>query len=472
MLMAYTLASARGFNGGKMNDIKESIFREYDIRGIVATDLQDDVVERIASAFATIFLRNGKKRIVVGMDGRPSSEKIKNLVVHNLAQYGLEVSDIGLIPTPVMYYAVFKHKLDGGIIVTASHNPSEYNGFKALVGHEAQSGDQIKEVFRIARGGEFPPKNPGNVKKLDIIPDYLAYIDNNIKLKKKIKVVIDGGNGTAGITALPLYKKLGAEVIDIYCDVDGDFPNHHPDPTKEENLIDLIKKVKSSGADLGIGFDGDGDRIGVIDKNGRILWGDQLTLIFAKEILSNHPGSKIISEVKASEVLYSEIEKYGGIPIMWKVGHSLIKKKIFQENAVLAGEMSGHIFFNDKWFGFDDAVYAGARLLEVITNNSKSFTEMIDEIPKMINTPEIRVDTTEKAKFDIVASLVQHFKKDYQVIDIDGARIKFPYGWALVRASNTQPSLVIRYEANTEEQLKNIQGIVKPVIDEMKKKFE
>lgn len=454
-----------------MNEIKESIFREYDIRGIVETELQDDVVERIASAFAAAFLKEGKQKIVIGMDGRPSSPHLKNIMMKNLSKYSLDILDIGLVPTPVMYYAVFKRNLDGGIIITASHNPPEYNGFKALVGKEAQSGDQIKEIYRIAISGNFPPEKPGHIETIDIIPEYIDYITNNISLNKKIKVVVDAGNGTGGITAPTLYKKLGADVIDIFCDVDGKFPNHHPDPTKIENLKYLIAKVKEKNADLGIGFDGDGDRIGVVDRNGTIIWGDQLTLIFARDILEKNPGQKIISEVKASEVLYSEIKKSGGVPIMWKTGHSLIKKKIAEENAALAGEMSGHIFFNDKWFGFDDAVYAGARLLEILSNTDQSLIEIMDTIPKTFNTPEIRVDTTDEAKFNIVSHLVEYFKKDYQVIDIDGARVIFPHGWALVRASNTQPSLVVRFEADSKEYMKEIRSIVEPIIEETTKKF-
>ncbi len=455
-----------------MSQINESIFREYDIRGIVDADLQDDVVKKIASAFATVFIREGKKQIAVGMDGRPSSEPIKKLVVENLSKYGLDILDIGLVPTPVLYYAVFNMSLGGGIIITASHNPPEYNGFKALVGKDAQSGNQIKEIYRIAKEENFPIEHPGTIKKIDIIDDYIDTIGKDIQLNKKIKVVVDCGNGTGGLTAIPLYKKLGAEVIDLYCEVDGHFPNHHPDPTKSENLEDIISKVKETRSDVGIAFDGDADRIGVVDQNGTILWGDQLMIIFAKDILKKNPGRKVISEVKASEVLYKEIEKYGGIPIMWKTGHSIIKKKIFRENAIFAGEMSGHIFFNDRWFGFDDAVYSGARLLEILGNSEKTLSEIMNGIPKAINTPEIRIDTTEKAKFKIVSQIVTHFKKDYEVIDIDGARIKFPSGWALVRASNTQPSLVIRYEADTQKHLKEIQDRVEPILREIKEKTE
>ncbi len=451
-----------------MNKINEAIFREYDIRGIVEEDLQDDVVERIASAFAAVFVREGKRKVVVGMDGRPSSPHIKNIVNRTLAKYGLDVIDIGLVPSPVMYYAVFRQELGGGLVITASHNPAEYNGFKALVGHEAMAGDQVKEIYRLAESGEFPPEKNGSVTEMNIIGDYLDYICNDIHLDKKIKVVIDCGNGTGGITAVPLYNRLGAEVVELFCEVDGNFPNHHPDPTKIENLKQLIARVKETNADLGIGFDGDADRIGVVDQNGTILWGDQFLVIFARDILPNAPGRTIISEVKASEVLYDEIKKYGGIPLMWKTGHSLIKKKIVETNAILAGEVSGHIFFNDRWFGFDDAVYSGARLLELLSKSPKTLAEIIETLPKVFNTPEIRVDTTEAAKFEIVEQIVAHFKKNYEVIDIDGARIKFPYGWALVRASNTQPSLVVRYEADTQEHLDEIQGIVEPILKNIK----
>jgi phosphomannomutase/phosphoglucomutase len=455
-----------------MIQIKETIFREYDIRGIVDSELQDEVVDKITSAFATVYVREGKNKIAVGMDGRPNSIHIKNMVISGLSKYGLDVLDIGLVPTPVMYYAVFKMNLGGGIIVTASHNPPEYNGFKALVGKEAQSGDQIKEIYHLASRGKFPAERPGTITEMDIIDDYIATILNDIQLPKKIKVVVDCGNGTGGLTAIPLYKNMGVEVIDMFSEVDGRFPNHHPDPTKPENLRDLISKVKEVRADVGIAFDGDADRIGVVDQEGTILWGDQLMIIFSKDILAKNPGRKIISEVKASEVLYQQIQKYGGIPIMWKTGHSLIKKKIVEENAIFAGEMSGHIFFNDRWYGFDDAVYSGARLLEILSHSEKSLTDIIREIPKAVNTPEIRIDTIESAKFEIVARIVSHFKKNHEVIDIDGARIKFPNGWALVRASNTQPALVVRYEADSQGHLTEIQNTVDPVLRSIKAHIE
>ncbi len=444
--------------------INEAIFREYDIRGLAESELADPVVERIAMAAAAVYVREGKKEIAMGMDGRPSSPHIKNLFSRTLARYGLQVTDLGLVPTPVVYFAAFRHKMDGAVIITASHNPSEYNGFKIMLGTAALYGEQIKEIYRLARDGPFPVEKKGGITKKDILPEYLAYIEKNIKLKKKIRVVVDGGNGTGGITAPELYRRLGADVIPLFCDVDGRFPNHHPDPTVVKNLQDLIAKVKETGADLGIGLDGDADRIGVVDNRGRILWGDQLLIIYARDILRDHPGATIISEVKASEVLYSEIRKYGGKPIMWQAGHSLIKKKLFEVNALAAGEVSGHVFFNDKWFGFDDAVYAGARLLEILAATDSSLAELFDTIPQVFNTPEIRVDCGDHVKFKVVAAIRDHFKKILPVIDIDGARIKFPRGWALVRASNTQPSLVVRFEADSAEELQKIQDQVNEVI--------
>lgn len=451
--------------------INEAIFREYDIRGLAETELADAAVERIAMAAAAVYVREGKKEIAMGMDGRPSSPRIKDLFSRTLARYGLQVTDLGLVPTPVVYFAAFQHKMGGAVIITASHNPSEYNGVKILLGTAALYGDQIKEIYRLSRDGPFPAEKKGRIRQKNILPEYLAYIEKNISLKKKIRVVVDAGNGTGGITAPELYRRLGAEVTELYCDVDGLFPNHHPDPTVVKNLQDLIAKVKATGADLGIGLDGDADRLGVVDSRGRILWGDQLLIIYARDILKNHPGAKIISEVKASEVLYSEIKKYGGVPIMWKAGHSLIKKKIVEENALAAGEVSGHIFFNDKWFGFDDAVYAGARLLEILSNSVQNLAEIYDTIPRAFNTPEIRIDAGDDVKFRIVDAVRDYYKKILPVIDIDGARIKFPHGWALVRASNTQPALVVRYEADADEELQKIQSQVDGIIRSMQAKI-
>jgi len=444
--------------------INEAIFREYDIRGLADSELTDPVVERIAMAVAAIYVREGKETVAIGMDGRPSSPRIKDLFGRTLARYGLRVTDLGLVPTPLVYYASFRHQIGGGVVITASHNPSEYNGLKVMLGTAALYGDQVKEIYRLAVNGPFAAEKKGSVTSKDLFEEYLQYIQGNITLKKKLRVVVDGGNGTGGLTAPELYRRLGADVMPLFCDVDGRFPNHHPDPTVAKNLQDLIAKVKETNADLGIGLDGDADRIGVVDGRGRILWGDQLLLIFAKDILRTYPGATIISEVKASEVFYSEVRRLGGNPIMWKAGHSLIKKKLFEVDAKAAGEVSGHVFFNDKWFGFDDAVYAGARLLEILAAGKESLADLFDAIPAVFNTPEIRVDCGDDVKFRVVDAIREHFKKILPVNDIDGARVTFPHGWALVRASNTQPSLVVRFEADSAAELQKIQQQVEAVI--------
>jgi len=455
-----------------MSELNAAIFREYDIRGIAETDLNDHAVEGIAAAAAVVFIRDQRRRIALGYDARPSSPRIVAAVKRTLVRYGLEVVDVGLVPTPVAYFAVAYHYLDGLMMITASHNPSEYNGCKIISGKSPIYGKQIRELYEIASAGTFAPEKPGRESSLEVIPGYLDYIEGNVHLHKPIKVVIDGGNGTAGLTAGTLYRRLGAKVTEIYCDVDGSFPNHHPDPTIPENLVDLIATVKREKADLGIAFDGDADRIGAVDGDGNILWGDQLLIIFARDILRNHPGAKIISEVKASEILYKEIAAAGGIPIMWKAGHSLIKQKIREENALAAGEVSGHIFFNDKWFGFDDAVYAGARLLEILSHQESSLADIRRALPQTFNTPEIRVDTTDTEKFIIVDQILAHFRKEYKVIDIDGARIQFPHGWGLVRASNTQPALVLRFEADSQPHLQEIRAIVEKEIARIRATIE
>ena len=440
-----------------MNQIKESIFRAYDIRGIVETDLQDDVVVHIASAFAKLFHNTGKKKVIIGIDGRPSSPHIKKILIDTMMYYGIDILDIGLVPTPVMYYAITCREPVHGIMITASHNPAEYNGFKAVVNGEPQTENQVKEIYKIAKQGNFPAPSQGSLNQENILEDYFSAVINHIKPTRKVKVVVDAGNGTTGITAPRLYQKLGAEVCELYCNVDGTFPNHYPDPTKIKNLSDLQKRVADVNADLGLAFDGDGDRISVVTPNGNILWGDQITTLFVKDILSKHPGATVISEVKASQQLFDRVKACGGVPIMWKTGYTYIKQKMKEHGAVLGGEMSGHIFFNDRWFGFDDAVYTGARLIELIAKSNQTLDLIVAKLPNVYNTPEIRVETTEESKFEIVSQLTAHFKKKFPIIDIDGVRVTFPHGWAVVRVSNTQPTLVIRFEADSEENLEKIQ---------------
>jgi len=364
------------------------------------------------------------------------------------------------VPTPLVYLSLHVLDVDGGIQITGSHNPPEFNGFKICLGKETIYGEEIQKIKEICKSKEFVT-GEGKVEQVEIVNRYVDYVINNIKPGPyKKKVVVDGGNGTACEVATKIYKGLGFDVIPIFCEPDGNFPNHHPDPTIPENLVQLINKVKEEKADLGIAFDGDGDRIGVVDEEGEIVWGDQLMIIFSRDLLRRYRGGKIIGEVKCSQVLYDEIKKSGGEPIMWKTGHSLIKKKMKEENALLAGEMSGHLFFAERYFGYDDAIYAGARLLEILSRKEEGIKELLADVPKMVNTPEIRIDCPDEIKFNVVAEIAEEFKKEgYNVVDVDGARVIFEDGWGLLRASNTQPVLVLRFEAKDEERLKQIQQI-------------
>jgi len=360
-----------------------------------------------------------------------------------------------------MYYK----KPEAGVIITGSHNPPEYNGFKMMVREETLYGEAIQDIYAIIAKQNFVEEEGGSSRAYNIVPEYEDYVEKNIRIEKKLKVVVDAGNGTAGVVAVPIFKRLGCEVIELYCEMDGTFPNHHPDPTLPEALEDLIKTVVESEANLGIAYDGDGDRIGVIDDEGNIIWGDQLMVMFSHDILPSHPGAAVISEVKASKVLYNEIEKLGGRPIMWKTGHSLIKKKIKEEKALLAGEMSGHIFFADRFFGFDDAIYSSARLLEILSRTDEKLSEFFADLPKTYTTPEIRVYASDEVKFKIVEEVKKDLSQKYPIIDIDGVRVLYPEGWGLVRASNTQEVLVLRFEADTQEGLAAIKKEVEKAVE-------
>jgi phosphomannomutase/phosphoglucomutase len=361
---------------------------------------------------------------------------------------------------------------DAGVMITGSHNPPEYNGFKMMAGKETLFGETIQEIYSLIKSTDFIQESPGETTRIDIGPEYHDWVVDNISLSKPLRVVVDAGNGTGGEVAVPIFKELGCEVIPLFCEMDGNFPNHHPDPTLPEALEDLIKKVGETGADLGIAYDGDSDRIGVIDDKGKIIWGDILMVLFARDILHNNPGAAVISEVKASKLLYEEIEKLGGRPIMWKTGHSLMKKKIKEERALLAGEMSGHIFFADKFFGFDDAIYASARVLEILSRTEKKLSQLLGDLPKTYVTPEIRVYASDEVKFKIVDGVKELLSAKYPVIDIDGVRAIYPKGWALVRASNTQGALVLRFEADTEEDLAAIRKEVEQTLESVIAKLE
>ena len=437
-------------------DINPKIFREYDIRGIVDKDLSLEFVEYLGRGIGTFFREHGKRRVALGRDARLSSPAYSEAITRGLLSTGCSVVDIGLVPTPLLYFAVYYKKNEAAVMITGSHNPPEYNGFKMMVGEETLYGETIQQVYRILKEGKVITDKEGTRSSYDIIPEYESYVLKDVRLRRKLKVVLDAGNGTAGFVAVPIFRKLGCDVTELYCEPDGKFPNHHPDPTLPEAMEDLIKKVRGTGADFGVGYDGDGDRIGVVDDQGKLLWGDQLMIIFSRDVLPANPGATVISEVKASKLLYEEIKRLGGRPIMWKTGHSLIKKKIKEEKALLAGEMSGHIFFADRFFGFDDAIYSSARLAEIVSRSEKNLSEMLADLPRTYYTPEIRVYASDEVKFKIVDEVKKELARKYPVNDIDGIRVSYPKGWALVRASNTQAALVLRYEADTPEDLEAI----------------
>jgi len=451
--------------------IKPEIFRQYDIRGIVDKDLTPETVEVLGKGIGTYFRKHSKKRVALGWDCRLSSPSFSEYLSSGLRSTGCEVVHLGTIPTPLLYFSIYYKEMEAGVMITGSHNPPEYNGFKMMSGKDTLYGDNIQDIFELIRTGEFIREEGGAASSYNIVPEYQDYVLKDIHLDRSLKVVVDAGNGTGGVVAVPIFKKLGCEVVELYCDMDGHFPNHHPDPSLPAALEDLIKKVVETGADLGISYDGDADRIGVINDLGQIIWGDQLMILFSRDVLANHPGAPIISEVKASQVLYDEIKRLGGRPIMWKTGHSFIKKKIKDENALLAGEMSGHIFFADRFFGFDDAIYSSARLLEILSRSDKKLSEHLAGLPQTFTTPEIRIYASEQVKFRIVADVKAELAKDHSIIDIDGVRAIFPKGWALVRASNTQAVLVLRFEAETEEDLRIIRSEVEKTVEDVIKRL-
>jgi phosphomannomutase / phosphoglucomutase len=447
--------------------MNEHIFREYDIRGVVGEDLTEETVYTVARAIGTFYQANGATRVSIGRDARASSPPFRDLMIRGLTETGCDVIDVGMVPTPVLYYTLFTEDVDAGVMITGSHNPSNYNGFKICLNKSSIFGDQINQIKSIALNGNFAT-GQGSAIERDVVPGYSDFIASNVKLgARKLKVVVDAGNGMGGFIGAPLYKAMGCEVIELFCEPDSRFPNHHPDPTVLENMRFAIDAVHEHQADLAIAFDGDADRIGVVDEKGKVIWGDQLMVIFARAILEEQPGATFIAEVKCSQTLFDDIAKHGGNAIMWKVGHSLIKSAMKEKGAALAGEMSGHIFFAHRFFGFDDALYAGARLLEILSHTDAPLSSLLADLPPTINTPEIRFDCPDDKKFAVVAKLTEEFKKTHKVIDIDGARVLFEYGWGLVRASNTQPVLVMRFEADSESHLKEIQDSVESTLKDL-----
>ncbi|MEZ5346496.1 MAG: phosphomannomutase/phosphoglucomutase [Pyrinomonadaceae bacterium] len=441
--------------------MKEHIFREYDIRGIVGDELTEEDTAKIAGAIGTFFVRNNAKRIAVGFDARESSGKFSHIVVEQLLKAGCDVVLILRVPTPVLYHTIYTmNEIDGGVMITGSHNPPDHNGFKICLGEETLFGERIREIKAIVESEDFNSGCGifGSTNVLDgYVQDIVSKIDPG---PKQLKVVVDAGNGMGGVTSVPVYRELGIEVVELFTKPDPSFPNHPPDPADPQNLIDLKRTVAANNADLGIAFDGDGDRITVVDETGRAVWGDELTTLLAREVLRENPGATVIGEVKCSQVLFDEVAKLGGTPVMCKAGHSIVKAKMKETGALLAGEMSGHIFFADRYYGFDDACYAGARLLQILSDSDKSLSQLLADIPQTYSTPEIRIPCSESEKFVIVEELAAGFSKTNEVITIDGARIQFDNGWGLVRPSNTQAILVLRFEADSAEHLSEIKTTV------------
>jgi phosphomannomutase / phosphoglucomutase len=440
--------------------LSREIFRQYDVRGIVGRDLTADTAYTLGRAYAAYLASKGASGpVAIGRDNRPSGGELRHALVRGLTESGLDVIDVGQVPTPLLYWSLNHLAVAGGIQVTGSHNPPEYNGFKLSLGTSSIHGEEIQEIYRLAVAGAFP-SGTGTVRSREIID---AYVDDIVartgKLERTLRVVVDCGNGVGALVAPRLFDRLDVGWTGLFCESDGTFPNHHPDPTVVENLQDLIRAVRSSGADLGVGFDGDADRIGVVDGQGNIVWGDHVLILYARDVLARTgSGQPIVFDVKCSQALPDEIVKAKGVPVMWKTGHSLMKDKMHELHAPVGGEMSGHMFFTEGFYGHDDALYGAARLIRIVAASGTSLAGMLADVPKFVSTPELRVDVEESRKFQIVDDAIRHFRNTHEVVDVDGARVLFGDGWGLIRASNTQPVLVTRYEARSEQRLAAIRG--------------
>ena len=439
------------------------VFREYDVRGIVNDDLNEDFVFNLGKAIGTYAALHKINLMTVGRDCRLSSEAYADYLIKGLNESGINIIDIGLCATPMLYFSIRHLQAGGGVMVTGSHNPPNFNGFKICIGYDSIYGGQIQELRKILESGSYSA-GAASSQSQDISSAYHDYLFKNVEIKPNIKIVVDGGNGVGGHFFLPLIKHFDCNATTINCEPDGSFPNHFPDPTVEENLTQLIDLVDKEKADVGIAFDGDADRLGVISDTGEIIWGDKLLILFSRYILKINPHATIIGEVKCSQTLYDDIAKNSGRAIMWKAGHSLIKAKMKEEKALLGGEMSGHFFFADRYFGYDDAIYAALRLLEILSQSGGKISTLLADIPKVYSTPEIRVDCPDDKKAKVVEKIKKHYKNNAGLIDIDGVRIPFPDGWALVRASNTQPVIVVRFEASSGESLQKIRREIESLL--------
>lgn len=447
--------------------INRGIFRQYDIRGIYEEDLKGDLPFFLGKSFGSYVRMQNKKTVSVGGDNRLTTPEIKEKVIEGILSTGCDVFDIGIIPTPVLYFSVHYYGFDAGIMITASHNPPEYNGFKMVIGEKSIYGEEIQKIADMIEIENFQ-EGKGHLDKRNAESDYINYLKGKFSFKNKFRIGVDTGNGTAGPVVVPLFESLGIKIYPLYIESDGNFPNHLPDPVVPENLKDLIGIVKENSLDAGFGFDGDGDRLGVVDDRGEIQWGDRLLILYSREILRKRNGSKIIFDVKCSKALEEEIKKAGGVPLMWKTGHSLIENKLHQEKAPLAGELSGHLYFADEYYGYDDAIYASLRLLRIMDNEGKKLSELFSDVKKYFSTPEIRVEVPDEKKFEIVEKLKDYYRGKFPSSEVDGIKVYFPDGWALVRASNTQPALVVRVEAESQNSLDKIKTEFLEVIEKFK----
>jgi len=445
--------------------LKPTIFREYDIRGIAERELDSPGIEQLGRAIGTWLGRRGGRRVNVARDCRLSSARLRDAIAAGLRSSGCQVTDLGVVPTPLLYYASFHLEADGGVMITGSHNPPEYNGFKVMAGRSTIHGEEIQQLRRLLEAGDLD-SGEGSEQQADVAAPYVAEVTAQFSLRRRVRVVADTGNGTAGPVLHRLLERVNCEPVELFFEMDGRFPNHHPDPTVPRNLEALIAAVRRTGAELGVALDGDGDRLGAVDEQGNVVWGDQLLAVYAREILSRKPGATFISEVKASQVLYDYIGGLGGRAVMWKTGHSLIKAKMKEEKAELAGEMSGHIFFSDRYYGFDDALYSALRLIELVDRSGGPLSRLLADLPRTVSTPEIRVDCPDEEKFALVERVKEAFRKTHKIIDVDGVRVLFDEGWGLVRASNTQPVIVLRFEASRPELLEQYQRQVEGVISQ------
>ena len=447
--------------------LKSTIFREYDIRGVAESELQSEDIVQLGRGLGTYLQRQSGRSINLGRDCRLSSSRLRDALCEGLIASGCHVTDIGTVPTPVLYYSAQHLKADGAVMITGSHNPPEYNGFKTVCGQGTLHGETIQEVRRLIEKQDFE-SGQGSETTADAVTPYVEEIAGQFHFDRRVKVVVDAGNGTAGPVIHRIFEKLDVAATELYFEMDGAFPNHHPDPTVPANLKNLIGEVRHNGAELGIAFDGDSDRIGAVDEDGNVIYGDMLMLIFGREILTRKPGSTIIGEVKCSQIMYDELNRLGGNAIMYKTGHSLIKAKMKEESAELAGEMSGHMFFGDRYYGYDDALYAACRLIEIVAKSGQPLSAQLAGVPKTVSTPEIRVDALDEIKFEVVSRVAEHFKSRRKTIDIDGVRVIFDHGWGLLRASNTQPVLVMRFEAADEKLLHAYQQEVEQALADAK----